>query len=155
MQVSEGRIGRIFILRLEDDEVIPTCIEQLAQQKGIKFGWVTVIGCLEKGDVAMGPKDGGERPPQPMMIPMDGVHEMLAAGLIAPNSEGRPILHIHGAMGRAGHTLAGCLREGSSVWCYAEAVIYEINGTSGERILDQESGFVMLDLNQNDNNHAK
>lgn len=149
MQSMEGKIGRIFFLRMEDDDVIPKCIENFAQEKEIRFGWVTLIGCLEKGNVAMGPRDGGERPPQPMMIPIDGVHEMMAVGFIAPGADGKPVLHIHGAMGRAGQSKAGCLRDGVSVWCYGEAVINEVTGIEAKRLIDEETGFVLLNLDRN------
>ncbi len=32
MKFSEGRIGRVFILRLEDKDKIPECIEQFADE---------------------------------------------------------------------------------------------------------------------------
>jgi len=155
VQSVEGKIGRIFLLRLDDNDVIPTCIEEFAQEKKINFGWVTIIGCLKKGNVAMGPRDGEEIPPNPMMIPIDGVHEMLAVGFIAPDASGKPVLHIHGSMGRAGQTKAGCLRDGVSVWCYSEAVINEITGIEARRLFDKETGFILLNLEQQVKGNSK
>lgn len=150
MQTMEGKVGRIFFLRLEDSDVIPQCIEAFAREKEISFGWVTIIGCLEKGNVAMGPRNGKEKPPSPMIIPLDGVHEMLAVGFLAPASDGKPVLHVHGAMGRGGNAKAGCLREGVSVWTYAEAVINEITGLTAQRLIDEKTDFLLLDLNNNE-----
>ncbi len=33
MKACEGRIGRVFIIELEDGDVVPECIEQFAEQK--------------------------------------------------------------------------------------------------------------------------
>lgn len=149
MQVMEGKVGRIFFLRLEDDDIIPKCIEEFAQEKEISFAWVTLIGCLKKGNVAMGPRDEQKTPPEPMMIPIDGVHEMMAIGFIAPHSDGKPVLHIHGTMGRGGQSKTGCLRDGVSVWYYGEAIINEVVGIEAKRPVDEKTGFVLLNLHQN------
>ncbi len=44
MKASEGRIGRVFMVRLEDGEVVPGCVERSAAEKGIVTGQVILIG---------------------------------------------------------------------------------------------------------------
>ena len=44
MMASEGQVGRVFVLRLEDGDVIPACIEQFAAEKGIAVGHVVLLG---------------------------------------------------------------------------------------------------------------
>jgi len=34
MKASEGRIGRVFVIRLDDGDVVPECIERFAGRKG-------------------------------------------------------------------------------------------------------------------------
>lgn len=145
MKFTEGKIGRVFILRLEDGDKIPSCIENFAVEKNILHGQVSMIGCIKSGDIVTGPYDTFEMPPNPIKLPIDGVHETIATGILAPNENGNPILHIHGSLGRAGKAITGCLREGSEIWLVAEVVIYEILGVSSKRVLDSKSGFVLLD----------
>ena len=35
MKASEGKIGRVFVVRLEDGDVVPDCIERFAAEKSI------------------------------------------------------------------------------------------------------------------------
>jgi predicted DNA-binding protein with PD1-like motif len=37
MQASEGRLGRVFVLRLEDGDAIPDCIDDFVLEKA--SGW--------------------------------------------------------------------------------------------------------------------
>ncbi|MDQ2086642.1 DNA-binding protein [Herbivorax sp. ANBcel31] len=147
MKVSEGKIGRVFILRLEDKDVVPKCIEQFADENGIKVAHVTMFGGVGKGSVVVGPKVSTEMPPSKMSYPINQAHEVLASGLVAPDKSGKSILHIHGALGRDNVTITGCLREGVETWLVGEVIIYEILETDAKRLLDTKSGFKLLDVN--------
>lgn len=146
MKAVEGKLGRVFILRLEDGDVVPGCIEKFAKENGIKVGHVTLLGGVNKGNVVVGPRKSHQMPPEKMTLPIDTVHEIVASGLIAPDREGNPVLHMHGALGRAGQTMTGCLREGVETWLIGEAVIYEILGTDAKRLYDEKSGFTLLSI---------
>lgn len=146
MKATEGQIGRVFILQLEDRDIVPECIEKFAKDKEITVGHVILIGGIEKGNVIAGPRKSRENPPEPMEFSVDGTHEVLAAGVIAPTAEGKPVLHIHGSLGRSGQTITGCLRKGVSVWHIAEVVIYEILNTNVKRLYDKETGFTLLNI---------
>ena len=80
-----------------------------------------------------------------MLLPIDGAHEAAGAGLIAPDKQGRPRLHIHAALGRSGQTITGCLRPGVSTWVVGEVIIYEISGAAVSRVKDEETGFALLE----------
>ena len=67
-------------------------------------------------------------------------------GIIAPDGGGKPVLHIHAALGRGGRTLTGCLRPGVTTWLVGEAIIYEILGVDARRLFDEASGFNLLDV---------
>ena len=144
MKATEGRMGRVFILRLEDGDVVPESIEEFADEKGIVTGQVVLFGGIGGGQVVVGPRQSGVRPPEPMLLPLDGAHEVAGVGVIAPSADGKPVLHIHAALGRSGKTTTGCLRPGVKTWLVAEAVIYEILGADAVRLSDEESGMALL-----------
>ena len=146
MKYTQGAIGRVFILRLEDKDIVPDCIEKFAADMGIRVAQVLFHGGIGSGQVVVGPRDTLDYQPQEMVVPVDGAHEILAVGLIAPDENNTPILHIHGSLGRAGHTICGCLREGVETWLIGEAVVYEILDIEAKRILDKESGFQLLQV---------
>jgi predicted DNA-binding protein with PD1-like motif len=146
MKFREGRIGRVFVLRLEDGDVIPDCIEKFALEQKMAVGQVTLIGGIGSGEVVAGPRLSDEMPPDPMLLPVDGAHEAAGVGLLAPGEDGRPVLHIHASLGRAGKSLTGCLRPGVLTWLVGEVIIYEILGADVKRKMDKDSGFVLLDV---------
>ena len=146
MQASEGRIGRVFVVRLEDGDVVPDCIERFAAEKGISVGQVILVGGIGDGEVVVGPRDSAEMPPEPMLLPVDGAHEVVGAGIIAPDKDGKPVLHIHAALGRSGQTLTGCLRPGVKTWLVGKAIIYEILGAKAARLPDKASGFDLMEM---------
>ena len=146
MKACEGHIGRVFIIRLEDGDLVPTCLERFAEEKSIKAGHVILIGGVGGGQVVVGPRNSEERPPDPMPLPVAGAHEVVGLGILTPGEDGKPVLHIHASLGRAGKTLTGCLRPGVTTWLVGEAIIYEIVGAGARRLLDKESGFGLLEV---------
>ena len=146
MKAGEGQIGRVFVIRLEDGDVIPSCIERFAEEKGVSVGHVILVGGIGGGEVVVGPRRSEERSPEPMLLPIDGAHEVVGVGVIAPNEDGKPVLHIHAALGRSGQTMTGCLRPGVTTWLVGEAILYEIVGVDVARTRDEESGFELLDV---------
>ncbi len=146
MKASEGHIGRVFVIRLEDGDVVPGCIERFAEEKGISVGHVILVGGIGGGKVVVGPRYSEERPPQPVLLPVDGAHEVVGVGVLAPNQDGKPVLHIHAALGRSEKTMTGCLRPGVTTWLVGEVIIYEITGVDAVRVRDKESGFELLEV---------
>jgi len=146
VKACEGHIGRVFILRLEDGDVVPDCIERFAQEKGISVGHVILVGGVGGGEIVVGPRRSEERPPEPVLLPVNGAHEVGGVGVIAPDKDGEPVLHIHAALGRSGQTMSGCLRPGVTTWLVGEAILYEIVGADVKRVRDEESGFELLEV---------
>lgn len=144
MKACEGQLGRVFVIRLEDGDVIPTCIERFAEEKKISVGQVLIIGGIGSGQVVVGPRYSDEMPPEPMLLPLDGAHEVVGVGIIAPSEQGKPALHMHAALGRSGKTTTGCLRPGVNTWIVGEVIICEIVGTNAARVLDNDTGFELL-----------
>lgn len=145
MKACEGQVGRVFVMRLEDGDIIPECIERFAKDNGVSVGQVILVGGIGDGKVVVGPQSSDEMPPNPMLLPVDGAHEVLAVGVLAPDESGKPILHIHGALGRARQTMTGCLQPGVTTWLIVEAILYEILGVKSTRIWDEESNFPLLE----------
>jgi len=145
MKACEGHIGRVFVIRLEDGDVVPECIEHFAEEHKVLVGQAILVGGIGGGNVVVGPRRSEERPPIPMLLPIDGPHEVIGVGVIAPGENGKPILHIHAALGRAGQTMTGCLRPGVATWLVGEVILYEILGTNVARIKDEQSGFELLE----------
>ena len=146
MKATEGQIGRVFVIRLEDGDVVPDCIERFAEEKGITAGQVILIGGIGGGEVVVGPRRSDEMPPEPMLLPLDGAHEVAGVGVLAPGEDGKMALHIHAALGRSGKTTTGCLRPGVTTWLVGEAVIFEILGVNARRVLSEETGFALLEV---------
>ncbi len=144
MKASQGKLGRVFVIRLEDGDSIPGCIEQFAADNSISVGQVVLIGGIGSGQLVVGPRRSNEMPPEPVLLPIDGAHEVVGVGIIAPDIKGRPVLHIHAALGRSGTTITGCLRPGVSTWVVGEVIIWEILGSNAARLLDGKTGFELL-----------
>ncbi|MBI9080188.1 MAG: DNA-binding protein [Pseudodesulfovibrio sp.] len=144
MQYSEGSIGRIFTLRLENGEKIPDCIEQFAREKNIKAALCTMIGGVDKGTLVVGPEDGNDPIITPILHAIDTAHEVSATGTIFPDEEGTPVLHMHAALGREGKTRTGCIRPGLDVWLVGEVIIMEILNTDMLRKKEKKSGLALL-----------
>jgi predicted DNA-binding protein with PD1-like motif len=148
MKACEGQLGRVFVIRLEDRDVIPACIESFAEEKKISVGQVLMIGGIGSGQVVVGPRYSDEMPPEPMLLPLDGAHEVVGVGIIAPSEQGKPALHMHAALGRSGKTTTGCLRPGVNTWLVGEVIICEIVGTNAARVLDNDTGFELLQISR-------
>lgn len=146
MKATEGRLGRIFVLRLEEGDTLPACIEQFAEEKGVACGQAVLIGGVGSGNIVVGPRRSAERPPEPMLLPVDGAQEVVGVGVLAPGEDGKPILHMHAALGRSGNTMAGCLRPGVTTWLVGEVVLYEILDADVARVRNEESGFALLEV---------
>ncbi len=147
MKAAEGKAGRTFIIRLEEGDILPGCIEQFAREHNITNAHIILIGGIGSGQVVSGPRYTDEMPPDPMLIPVDGAHEVHAQGIIAPDKDDSPVLHMHGSLGRSGKTLTGCFRPGVKTWLVGEAILYEIVNVDAKRLPDEKSGFDLLTVN--------
>jgi len=145
MKASQGRIGRVFVLRLEDGDRLPECVERFAEAQGVRVGQAVLIGGIGGGEVVVGPRRSDTMPPDPMLLPVDGAHEVVGVGVLAPDEDGRPVLHMHAALGRAGKTTTGCIRPGVDTWLVGEVVLYEILDARAVRRRDPAAGFALLE----------
>jgi len=137
MQYTEGQIGRIFVVRIDDGEDMLVTLRRFIQDKEVEAGSVIFLGALREGKMATGPEEP-VIPPVPHFVFFEGGWEVFGVGTIYPGESG-PDLHVHSSVGRAGHALTGCLRETAVTYLIVEAVIYEITGLSARREFDRNT----------------
>lgn len=145
MKFSEGNPGRIFVMRLEQGDVIPETIENFASEKSVKSAVLFFLGGAEKGSkVVVGPEEATEEKPVPMITVLGGISEAVGVGTLFLNEDGVPRLHLHAAFGRNEDTITGCTREGVPIWHVGEVIILEILNTGANRKVNPVSGFELL-----------
>lgn len=150
MQYDEGRLGRIFVLRLEDGDRLPDTIEAFAREHEIKSGLVVYLGGAKDGSrFIVGPEEKRTDAVIPITHVLKGIQEVMALGTLFPNESGEPVLHMHAGAGREGKGCVGCTRAGVDVWLVGEVVLLEILGTGGQRKIDPKTGFELLQLPKN------
>jgi predicted DNA-binding protein with PD1-like motif len=147
MKFSEARLGRIFVLRLEDGEDLHGILEGFAEEMRIDVGAVLALGGAAHGSrLVVGPEDTETKPIDPMKRMLEGVNEISGVGTLVRDEAGKAVLHMHVAAGRGDITAAGCTRAGVSIWQVAEVVVFELVGSGALRRFEEDTGFVLLDF---------
>jgi predicted DNA-binding protein with PD1-like motif len=145
MKYSEAKTGRVFVIRLEDGDVVHETLEAFAREKGISAASLIILGGADKGSTLVtGPAQGRAFPIEPKTRVLDNVHEVAGTGTIFPNVAGDPVLHMHMACGRGSSTTTGCIRSGVKVWQVMEVILQELVGSTGVRKKDAATGFDLL-----------
>jgi predicted DNA-binding protein with PD1-like motif len=149
MKYSEGKLGRIFVIRLYDGERIPDVLESFAEKKKISNALCFFLGGVKgNGKVVVGPRNDKAIPPEPMITLLKGVHEICGIGTIFMNENGEPKLHMHASFGRGNSVITGCTRMGVEVWEIGEVIVLEIIDANAYRKKDRKTGFELLEINQ-------
>ncbi|HKL80918.1 MAG TPA: PPC domain-containing DNA-binding protein [Desulfobacter sp.] len=145
MKYSQAKQGRIYIIRLEDGDIIHEEIEKFANKKAIKAAALTIIGGVDKeSKLIVGPEHGRTESITPMEHILNHVNEIVGTGTIFPNEKGEPKLHMHIACGRGESTVTGCIRNGVKTWHILEVILFELIETGAVRVLDPTTGFELL-----------
>jgi predicted DNA-binding protein with PD1-like motif len=145
MRYSEAKPGRVFVIRLEDGEILHEEIEQLAVKEKITAAAVTIVGGIDQGSkLVVGPKDGRADKIEPMEAIVDNVYEAAGTGTLFPDEDGNPILHLHLAAARGDNVIGGCVRRGVKTWQVLEVIVMELTGSSAIRKFDSKTGFKLL-----------
>ena len=85
MRFTEGTVGRVFILRLEDGEVLNDTIEAFAREHDVSHALVTYLGGSADGSkVVVGPDAARPDAVIPLTHAMEGIREVLALGTLSP-----------------------------------------------------------------------
>ena len=145
MNYSQAAYGRVFIIRLEDGDILHEAIEHLARAENIRAAALVAVGGADQGSkLVVGPEAGRAEQIQPMHHVLENVHEVAGTGTLFPDDTGQPVLHMHMACGRKDASVAGCVRSGVRVWHVMEVILYELLDSSAQRIYDEASGFKLL-----------
>ena len=142
MQYTKGSVGRIFLVKFEDDDILIERLSQLAKKERLKAAAMVFLGALKKGELVTGPKKP-VIPPEPNKVNFKDGWEVMGIGTVFTNNRG-PQIHIHGAMGKKKNTLIGCVRGRSRVFLVMEAVIFELKGVRASKAIDPETGLNLL-----------
>jgi predicted DNA-binding protein with PD1-like motif len=135
MQYTEGQLGRVFVVRIDDGEDMLSSLRHFISEKDIRAGSIIFLGALMNGRMVTGPEEP-VIPPVPHFVMFEGGWEVFGVGTIYPG-EGGPHIHYHASVGRSGHALTGCLREEAVTYLIVEAVIQEFVGLSARREFDE------------------
>ena len=144
MQYTQGTIGRVFLVKFEDADILIDNLNLLAKQEQIKAASVIFIGALKQGDLVTGPKKP-IIPPEPNKVAFKDGWEVMGIGTIFTNSKG-PQIHIHASMGKKDKVLTGCLRGNSKVFLVIEAIVLELKGIRAQKDIDPATGLNLLKI---------
>jgi predicted DNA-binding protein with PD1-like motif len=145
MKYSQARYGRVFVIRLEDGDILHEEIEHLAYEESIRAAALIVVGGADEGSLlVVGPENGQRSPVTPIEVMLDNVYEIAGTGTLFPDKEGKPVLHMHIAAGRENETLTGCVRQGVKVWRVMEVILFELLDSQAMRVPDPATGFELL-----------
>lgn len=144
MQYSEGSLGRVFVLRIDDGEDLIAMLQKFIREKKIESCMALFMGALAEGKCVTGP-EALTIPPVPHWEEYRDGWEVFGMATVYPSVEG-PKFHIHSAIGRGRTALLGCIRERAKVYLVVEAVLFEFSGLSVRREWDEKTELYLPDL---------
>lgn len=146
MQYTEGKTGRIFIVRLDHGEDLIKKMIQFLTDHQVNSGYIRFMGALQSGQIVTGPEIL-TLPPDQHFESFSGGWEVIGMATITPDNNG-PHLHIHASIGRGKQALTGCLRGEIITYIVIEAVVTELIGVDARREPDPVSGLSLPVLKQ-------
>jgi uncharacterized protein len=141
MQYTEGKPGRVFILRVDHGEDLIVTLTKFLKDHQVNNGYIRFIGALQSGQIVTGPKVLC-LPPDPHFESFSGGWEVIGMATITPDCNG-PHLHIHASIGRGEKVLTGCLRGEITTYIVIEAVVTELIGVDAQRGTDTVTGLCL------------
>ncbi len=142
MKYTKGKIGRVFVLKFEDDDIVIDVLAAFVKKERIKSATLMFIGALKDGEMATGPQKP-VIPPEPNWVRFRDGWEVMGIGTVFSNKKG-PQIHVHGAMGKKLRTLIGCVRKKSRVFLVLEVIVYELRGLKASKDIDPKTGLNLL-----------
>src|SRR5512137_1500430 len=136
MEYTEGQLGRVFVVRIDDGEDMLLSLRQFIADKSVNAGSILFLGALMNGRMVTGPEEP-VIPPVPPFVMFEGGWEVFGVGTLYPGKNG-PQIHYHTSVGRSGHALTGCLREKAITYLVVEAIVLEFTGLSARRLFDEK-----------------
>jgi predicted DNA-binding protein with PD1-like motif len=145
MKFSEAKQGRVFVMRLEDGDVLHEKIEAFAAEQEIYAASLIVLGGVDDGSkLIVGPEEDRADTITPIETTLQHMHEVAGVGTLFPGPDGRPSLHMHIACGREQQTLTGDIRAGVHTWHVIEVILTELLDCKAQRVVEPDTGFALL-----------
>ncbi|BDD88807.1 PPC domain-containing DNA-binding protein [Desulfofustis limnaeus] len=145
MRYSQARQGRVFVIRLEDGDVVHEAVERVAKEEGVRAAAVLAVGGADDGSrLVVGPESDRGLPLNPMQLVLRHAHEVTGTGTLFCDDQDEPILHMHLACGRGDHSVTGCIRSGVRVWRVMEVILFELCDCTARRELEAPLGLKLL-----------
>jgi uncharacterized protein len=137
--------GRIFTIRLSENDPVYDSIKTIARKENVKRAVLWMIGGVKNGRVVVGAELDDERPIKPMQVYFPDSREVVGVGTLFPDESGEPSLHIHASLGKTGTSITGCPRLSLDCWLITEIIMQEISSGTAIRKAD-ENGFHLLTI---------
>jgi len=144
LHYTKGSLGKILLLKFEDDDILIKELDKLARKERLKAAAIIFLGALKKGDLVTGPKKP-VIPPEPNWRKFKDGWEVMGIGTIFMNKSG-PQIHIHTSMGKKSKTMTGCVRKDSKVFLVIEALVLELKGVKATKDIDPKTGLNLLKI---------
>ncbi len=144
MEYTKGTIGRIFLLKFGNGDILLREIEKFARRERLKSGLMIFLGALREGHLVTGPKKP-VIPPEPNWVAFKEGWEVMGVATVFTNKSG-PQIHIHSSMGKRRRVLTGCVRRDSKVFLVLEAVVFELKGIKATKDIDPKTGLNLLKI---------
>jgi predicted DNA-binding protein with PD1-like motif len=145
MDYTRGTLGRIFLCKFQDDDIIIQELNSLARKEKIKTAVVHFIGALKEGHLVTGPKKP-VIPPEPNWRTFRDGWEVMGIGTIFTSKRKGPQVHIHATMGQKDKMMTGCVRKDSKVFLVLEAVVFELKNIKATKDIDKKTGLNLLKI---------
>ena len=92
MKYTEGSLGRVFVLRLEDGDPLNTTVEAFAREHGVRRGLAFYVGGGAPGtSLVVGPDATRTDAVIPLFHALSAPHETFAVGTLFPDEAGEPV----------------------------------------------------------------
>jgi uncharacterized protein len=144
MQYRSGSIGRVFILKYEDGDSLLDGVIKVAKNEKVNAGFFFLLGGMRAASMVCGPKEP-VLPPEPMWQSFTDGREVAGIGSVFLK-DGEPAIHLHGAVGKGGTTLTGCIRKDDKVFLVVEAMLVEVTGINASKKVNEKTGIAMLEF---------
>lgn len=142
MKYTQGSIGKVFVLKFENNDILLDELSAFIKKENIKSATVMFIGALRKGQLVTGPKEP-VIPPEPNKVNFQDGWEVMGIGTVFTNPKG-PQIHIHASMGKKNKVLTGCIRAKSKIFLVIEAIVFELVGVKASKDIDPKTGLNLL-----------
>jgi hypothetical protein len=103
MQYSEGQIGRVFTVRIDDREDFISEVRRFVAAMNIQSGMIHFLGAVRSARIVTGPKEP-VIPPAPRREEIFGGWELLGFATIYPGRRDRPSISIRQRGGESGRS---------------------------------------------------